>query len=133
MSRIVSKPLSKSFEIEDPEGSWNVGFRQMTEGDYIEVGDLTSQSDYLYDENGRFIGTRVLRNNRRAERRAIWRTLSSCDLTYEDGTLIFEAKDGLVRKEMNETKFNERWDLLPQALADVIVEKFYVTNPPEGE
>lgn len=133
MSRIVSKPLTKTFEIEDPEGNWTVSFRQMTEGDYIDIGDLTGKVENMYDDNGLFIGQRILRNNRRAERRAVWRTLSSCDLVYEDGTLIFESKGDLIRKDMTEAKFNERWDLLPQALADIIVEKFYDVNPPEGE
>lgn len=127
--RVLSLPVSKTFEVEDENGNWNVGFRQLTEGDNIEVGNLAGKRDVLYDNDGAFIGYRVVSNQRLLERKAIFRTLTTCDLQYNDGTLIFESKDGLVSKAMSESKFNERYDLLPQDIASEIIAKFNEMNP----
>lgn len=129
MTRILSKPTAKTFTVEDPDGNWVVGFRQLTKGDYIDLGDLEGKRDILYDPDGNFLGYRVINNRARSERRGIYRTMTECDLAWADGTLIFESKDGLVSKAMTEQKFNQNYDLLSNAFADKIVEKFEEINP----
>lgn len=133
MPKVVSKPIAKTFVHEDPDGNWSVGFRQMREGEFIELGDISGKRDVLYDREGVFVGYRVTSNDRRLMRKGIYRTMTSCDLQYEDGTLVFESKKGSVSAAMSESQFNERWDLLDQATADQIVADFNEVNADEGE
>ena len=125
MARIISKPLTQTFEIDD----WSVSLAQLTEGDFIELGDLEGKRDVLFDVNGRFAGYRQEINRRRSERRGIYKTMVSCTLQWEDGSLLFDSKDGRVKTAMSEQEFNQQWDLLPQEYTDTIVEKFYEVNP----
>jgi hypothetical protein len=131
--KVISKPTSKIFSHNDPDGDWSVGFRQMREGEFIELGDISGKRDVLYDSDGQFIGYRVVSNDRRLLRKGIYLTMTSCDLHYSDGTLVFESKKNSVADAMTERQFNENWDLLDQATADAIVADFNEVNESEGE
>jgi hypothetical protein len=135
MPKYMTKPVSKSFLIEeaDPNNNWTVGFRQLREGDYIELADLQGKRDVLYDASGNWQGYRIVSNDRRLQRKGIYRTMTMCDLLYQDGTLVFDSKNGSVREAMTEQQFNDRWDLLDTDTADIIVEKYNEVNLPEGE
>lgn len=127
MSRLLSKPLTKTYEIED----WSVTFAQMTDGDLSAIGDIEHTRDVRVEGN-QFMGWREVRNIRRSERLGCYRTMVSCNLAWdEDGEEkeVFPAKDGRVRNAMTETQFNRQWDLLPVDVADQLVEKFRETNP----
>lgn len=130
MPRLLSKPLVTDFSIEDTEGDWKVAFYQLTEGDYIALGEIEGKRELLYDPEGQFSGVREHNNRRRALRLAVYKAMGSCSLTWEDtGDLLFDTKDGWVKKAMSEQGFNRVWDLLPPETATIIIEKFYEANP----
>lgn len=130
MPRLLSKPLSSEYAIEDTTGDWKVVFFQLTEGDYIALGEIEGKRELLYDNEGQFSGVREHNNRRRALRLAVYKAMGSCSLTWEDtGDLLFDTKDGWVKKAMSEQSFNRTWDLLPPETASLIIEKFYEANP----
>lgn len=132
MSRTLSKPLAKNYEVDD----WSVSFWQLTEGDFIELGDLEGKRDVLFERDGSFAGYREYRNKRKSERTGIYRTMGECSLLWKttegEEESIFPTKDGWVKKAMTQQKFFDAWDLLPPDIADAIVEKFYEHNPTLG-
>lgn len=126
MVRLLSKPVSQSFDL----GDFTVAFHQLTEGDRIALGDLEAKRDLLYNEDGSFRGIHSERNQLREERHAVYKTMDACTLQWEDtGDALFDSKDGYVKKSMSENSFNKAWDMLPPEIANKIVEKYYEVNP----
>jgi len=103
----------------------------MTEGELEIMLDMEGKRDSVYDDSGVWMGFREVRNNRRIEAMMVYRTMTMCDLAWEDGTPLFDSKDNRVRHAMTEQAFRKNWELIPPDYASKIIEKFRDHNPGE--
>jgi hypothetical protein len=107
--------IQKSFPIEVEEGTFNVTFRQATEGDEMARISLFAVREEIVDvRNPNIITTHFDQNLAKLRAKEVYLTLMDCDLQKPSGRGL------LFRPGMPEDQFMKAWGQLPPNWASEI-------------
>lgn len=122
----IPEPQVTEYEVEVPEGTFNVSFRTATVKDEMERRKLFSErTDQRDTTNPNIVQTIYKADWAALEAREVWLTLESCDLEDTKGKSLF-------RKNMTEPAFLKAWGRLPPHFAVAIQQKCMESNPDWG-
>lgn len=133
MPLILSEPLVQEFPLEKTDKLYPnekdskptmIGVRKASNGDVETRNDLFAKFKRTFATDGSFsIEQEVTMDDVR--RREVFLTLTSCNITLDNGKPLFEFENGRLKSEK---KFEEAWAMLPPEAADEIHELVIKVN-----
>lgn len=118
--------IKQEHDIEVPEGTFSVTFRQATLADDMRRREMFSERRTERDMARPTVAVTISSNDwALLEATEVWCTLEKCSLQDRKGKLLF-------KKNMDKSEFLVNWGLLPVTWGRMIHDACMVTNPEWG-